>query len=182
MNHLISMFIDDELNIEEKIEYTEKSHRDLSFKGEAISLLQMEQTLRSRATDIVPEIELPPEKGSLFSWLRPISYMVPAAAAVTVILLFLLMPPKTTTSPHRFVIHHPDVSKVEIAGSFTEWKKVLLSKVGATGYWEITLDLSHGDHQFTYIIEDRLRIADPTILAREMDDFGGENSILQTGI
>jgi len=182
MDHLISMFIDDEMNMEEKIEYTEKVHQDNSFKDESIALLRLEQRLRSDVTDRVPEAALPSEKRSLFSWLRPVGYMVPAAAVTAVILLFLLMPAEITTTPHRFVIHRPDVNKVEIAGSFTQWQKISLKKVGATGYWEITLDLPRGEHQFSYIFEDRLKMADPTILTRVKDDFGGENSILLIGV
>jgi hypothetical protein len=182
MDHLISMFIDNELNMEEKIEYTEKVHQDTPFKDESIGLLRLEQRLRSDVTDRVPEAALLSAKRSLFSWLRPVGYMVPAAAVTAVILLLLLMPAKITTTPHRFVIHRPDVNKVEIAGSFTQWRKVALKRVGATGYWEITLDLPRGEHQFSYIFEDRLKVTDPTILAREKDDFGGENSILLVGV
>ena len=182
MNQLISMFIDDELNIEEKIEYTEQVHQDESFKDESIALLRQEQRLRSDITDRVPEVVLAPAKRSLFSWLRPIGYMVPAAAVTAVILLFLLMPAEVTTTPHRFVIHRPDVNKVEIAGSFTQWQRIPLKRVGETGYWEVTLDLPYGEHQFSYIFEDRVRVADPTILTRVKDDFGGENSILLIGV
>ncbi|MBW2623264.1 MAG: glycogen-binding domain-containing protein [Deltaproteobacteria bacterium] len=182
MDHLISMFIDDELNMEEKIDYIEKVHEDKSFKDESIALLRLEQRLRSDVTDRVPEAALAVEKRSLFSWLRPVGYMVPAVAVTAVVLLFLMMPAKVTTTPHRFVIHRPDVSKVEIAGSFTQWRKVSLKRAGTAGYWEITLDLPHGEHQFSYIFEDRLRLADPTILTREKDDFGGENSILLVGV
>ncbi|MBW2061171.1 MAG: glycogen-binding domain-containing protein [Deltaproteobacteria bacterium] len=182
MDHLISMFIDNELNMEEKIKYIEMVHQDKSFKDKSIALLQLEQRLRSDVTDRVPEAVLPSEKRKPFSWLRPVGYMVPAAAVTAAILLFLLMPAKITTTPHRFVIHRPDVKKVEIAGSFTQWQKVPLKRVGTTGYWEITLELPHGEHQFSYIFEDRLRVADPTILTLEKDDFGGENSILRIGV
>jgi len=182
MDHLISMFIDNELNMEEKIKYIEMVHQDKSFKDKSIALLQLEQRLRSDVMDRVPEAALPSEKRKPFSWLRPVGYMVPAAAVTAAILLFLLMPAKITTTPHRFVIHRPDVKKVEIAGSFTQWQKVPLKRVGTTGYWEITLELPHGEHQFSYIFEDRLRIADPTILTLEKDDFGGENSILRIGV
>lgn len=182
MNHLISMFIDDELDMEEKIELMENVHRDKSFKDESIELLSLEQRIRSKVVDRVPEVSLPVEKRSLFSFLRPVGLLVPAVAATAVILFFLLVPSEITTTPYRFVIHRPDVNKVEIAGSFTQWQRVLLNRVGATGYWEITLNLPHGEHHFSYIFEDRLKVADPTILTREKDDFGGENSILRIGV
>ena len=49
---------------------------------------------------------------------------------------------------------------------------------GASGYWEAVLEVPAGEHRLCYIIEGRIRIPDPTILIREKDDFGGENSIL----
>ncbi len=52
-----------------------------------------------------------------------------------------------------------------------------MNKIGTSGYWEITLNLIEGEHRFTYILEGREPFADPTILTRESDDFGGENSI-----
>jgi 1,4-alpha-glucan branching enzyme len=73
------------------------------------------------------------------------------------------------------------VDKVEISGSFIDWKVLPLSKVGSSGYWQIELKVPEGEHRYTYIIGDGLRIADPTILTREQDDFGGENSILFVG-
>jgi len=83
--------------------------------------------------------------------------------------------------PYRFVIYEPDARQVEITGSFTGWKKVSLEKRGAGGYWEVTLPLSTGEHSFTYILDGSRKVADPTLPSSEMDDFGGENSILYTG-
>ena len=54
-----------------------------------------------------------------------------------------------------------------------------MKRMGSSGYWEMTLDLPRTEHQFTYILEGNQRFADPTILTREGDDFGGENSVLR---
>ena len=54
-----------------------------------------------------------------------------------------------------------------------------MKKTGSNGYWETTLEMPAGEHRLCYIIEGGKRIPDPTILAREKDDFGGENSILE---
>ena len=53
-----------------------------------------------------------------------------------------------------------------------------MKKMGVSGYWEATVDLYPGEHHYSYILEGGRRIPDPTILTREKDDFGGENSIL----
>jgi 1,4-alpha-glucan branching enzyme len=89
------------------------------------------------------------------------------------------MPSQVTTStPYRFVIYRPDVSQVEITGSFTEWLKIPVKKIGSSGYWEVTLDLPRGEHRFTFILDGHQRFPDPSIPTREQDDFGGENSII----
>ena len=40
--------------------------------------------------------------------------------------------------------------------------------------------LKEGEHRFTYLINGLQPFADPTILTREPDGFGGENSIFYT--
>jgi 1,4-alpha-glucan branching enzyme len=82
------------------------------------------------------------------------------------------------TFPHRFVIYQPEVEKVEIAGSFTQWQTVPMNRIGSSGYWDLILDLPRGEHRFTYLLEGNRRIVDPTVPTREKDDFGGENSVL----
>jgi 1,4-alpha-glucan branching enzyme len=106
-----------------------------------------------------------------------------SALAAAVIVLLLFLPSQVTTStPYRFVIYRPDVSRMEITGSFTAWQRVPMNRVESSGYWEATLDLTQGEHRFTYILDGRQSFPDPTVLTRERDDFGGENSILLVGL
>ena len=78
----------------------------------------------------------------------------------------------------RFVIFQPAASSVQIAGSFTNWDNIPLKMVGPSGYWEIELDVTRGEHKYVFIVGDNEKIADPTILLKEKDDFGSENSVL----
>jgi len=41
--------------------------------------------------------------------------------------------------------------------------------------------LSEGEHTYSFIVDGKEQMADPTVSARQMDDFGGENSILKVG-
>jgi 1,4-alpha-glucan branching enzyme len=81
-----------------------------------------------------------------------------------------------------FIIYRPDISKAEISGSFTGWQPRTMNRIGDSGYWEVELALPGGEHRFSYILEGRRHIADPTVLIREKDDFGGENSILSVSL
>jgi 1,4-alpha-glucan branching enzyme len=80
---------------------------------------------------------------------------------------------------HRFIIYRPDISSVQLTGSFTGWQPTAMHRIGDSGYWEVEMALPDGEHRFAYLLEGSQRIADPTIPARERDDFGGENSILR---
>ncbi len=177
-DYMISMFIDNELGLDDKVNFLEKVHADRAFKDEAIELLQQEKLIRSEVVDHVPPVEFKMRKRFPYPLLRPVGLFA-SALAVAVVILFFFMPSQvSTTTPYRFVIYRPDVNQVEITGSFTEWTRIPMKKMGSSGYWEITLNLSKEEHRFTYILEGHQRFADPTILTQERDDFGGRNSIL----
>ena len=56
-----------------------------------------------------------------------------------------------------------------------------MDRIASSGYWEIKLDLKPGEHRYVFIFDGQHRLADPTVMAREQDDFGGENTVLVTG-
>lgn len=184
---LISQFIDDELDLDEKVEFVEKVHASSEFKEETVSLLNQERLLHTEIEDPKPFMKTAYPTRRTYTLMRPVSMAAAALAAVVLVLstaLFLKQLPDKQEAelpgviPYRFVIYEPDVRQVEIAGSFTGWKKVPLESKNLSGYWEVTIDLPPGEHSFSYILNGSRKIADPTVPASESDDFGGENSIL----
>ena len=112
----------------------------------------------------------------------------PAAGFVTALLLvgiYSILTPEVKVLPqmkvHRFVLYLPQADATKIVGTFTNWKPVPMEKIGTTGYWTLTLNLPQGEHRYSYLIEDGNQILDPTIAAREQDDFGKENSVIIVG-
>ena len=179
-DYLISSYIDDELNLDEKIEFVETVHAEAPFKDEAVDLLHQEKLIRGKVTDRVPAFTLQPERRRLaFSWWRPAG-MFAAGLAAALLVMFFVTPQQEQAmlSTHRFVLFQPDVDRVEITGSFLGWKAVPMTRSGTSGYWEVVLEVPAGEHRLCYILEGGRRIPDPTIAIREKDDFGGENSIL----
>ena len=176
--YMISMFIDDEMSVDEKIEFVETVHADAAVKDETIDLLQQEKLIRDRVVDRTPQakVNIRPRLGLRF-W-KPTTAFVCGLAAALVIVFFSQPEPKIATVPYRFVLYQPDAGRVELSGSFTGWHTIPMKKMGTSGYWETTGDLYPGEHQYSYILEGGRRMPDPTILTRENDDFGGENSIL----
>lgn len=181
--HLISMFIDDELDLEGKITFVESVHSDASYKMEAIELLCQEQHLRQKPVDGVPAIVIQPNRQKVrFQWLRPA--LVGLSCIAIAVFVWIWQSPnnqlvlRQPVKSHRFIIYQPDISSAQITGSFTDWKPRAMNHIGNSGYWETELELSSGEHRFVYILDGHRQIVDPTVPIREKDDFGGENSIL----
>lgn len=176
----ISLFIDDELGLDEKIEFVERVSSSRFFKDETIKFLNQEKLIRSEVVEYTPVVPIKTKPSPWSFFLRPLNLIPSTMALVAIILMLFFVPTGNHDSivPYRFVIYRPDVTRVEIAGSFTGWERVPMNRMGVSGYWEITLDLPQKEHRFTYILEGTQRYADPTILTREKDDFGSENSVL----
>jgi len=188
MEHFISMYIDDEMSLEEKILFINHINGNKAYTDDAVSMLEQEKKLHAALIQPVPEAAL------LLSKVKSNMHSLGMglAACILLFLSFLLganfsslndpllrstalMP---ATSQHRFVLFHQGSSQVEIAGSFTNWQKVPLTPTGSEGYWEITLEVPSGEHRYTFIIDENKRIPDPTVASKESDDFGTINSVL----
>lgn len=189
-DYLISMFIDNELDLDEKIDFVETVYGEQAFKDETIDLLEQEKVLYGEMVHRMPQMRMPLEKelasGFSIPWLRPVA-LFSAGLALGAAVLFIRPTsapvPMTTTVvsreiPHRFVIYRPDTDQAEIIGSFTRWQPVAMQKIGSSGYWNLTLNLPEGEYQYNYLVEDGKQITDPTVPERIQDDFGGENSII----
>ena len=181
MNSIISLFIDNELSIKEKCLFIKKVHDDTPFFHESLQMLNQEMLLRSNVVTRVPQadIRLPNSWTlTLKNLFRPMA-LIPAAVACAILFLTFLPSNNMKTNFNRFVLYRPDVSQVEIVGSFTDWKRIPLQKISNSGYWEGMFKLPKGEHRYTYILEGEKPYADPTVLTVEKDDFGGMNSIIR---
>jgi hypothetical protein len=178
-DYLISSYIDDELDLDAKIEFVETVHAQTAFKDEAVNLLQQEKLVRGEIVDRVPVVVFSEKRRILTSLWRPAGLFA-AGLAAALLVMFFVTPRQELPGPtkYRFVLYEPDVKRVEITGSFLGWTAVPMQRTGTSGYWEAILEVPAGEHRLCYIIEGRKRIPDPTIPTREKDDFGGENSIL----
>jgi len=184
MDYLASMYIDNEMDLEEKRLFVEKVRRDGSFYTETLDLLAQEKQLRElpELPPLAGEIAWRPSVGTVLARLfKPLGFATAGFAAALLLLFSFFQPPATTACSNRFVLFEPAARQVELAGSFTGWQRVDLHPVGSSGYWEISLPVPFGEHRFTYILDGNRQMADPTLPASEKDDYGGENSILTVG-
>lgn len=186
--YLISAFIDNEMDLDEKIEFVDTVHRENSFTRQTLALLGQEKSLK--ASMACPPVTIPsPILVEKKPWTRFFTPFFPPLAgfAAAVVLMVLLLPLRqppmqpeiaATHVPQRFVVYDPQTSKAEIVGSFTNWTPVPMQPIGSSGYWSLSLPVSPGEHRYSYLLEGGKQIADPTVPEREKDDFGGENSII----
>ena len=180
-DELISQFIDDELDLEEKIVFVETVHADGRFTREALDLLAQERRLREPPPASMPEMAWPSLRPARARAWR--SWRLAAGLAAAALLLALLwpsavVPPAGQRLSHRFVVYLPDAQAAAITGSFSGWQPIPMQKAGPEGYWEITLPLTPGEHRYSFLLDDGRPMADPTVWTRETDDFGSQNSVL----
>lgn len=187
-DYLISLYIDNELNLDQKITFVETVHQDRPFTDEALAILRQEQQLRTSWTEppfvaatLPTRAITKPTFNPFANWFKPVGGFV--LAALIVGLLFLLQSRPTSTvhqeTQQRFVLYLPESPQASIVGTFTGWKPIPMERIGASGYWSLTLSVPLGEHRYSYLIEENRRIADPTVVTKEQDDFGGENSVIQ---
>ena len=80
---------------------------------------------------------------------------------------------------HLFVQFRLDASasRVQLAGSFTNWEPRYELHQSAPGVWTITVPLTQGVHDYAFVVDGREWVADPYAL-QISDGFGGTNSRL----
>ncbi len=189
-NVIISLYLDDELSLEEKRDFALRCSRDPAFLEETLSLLEQEKLLRSDASDLLRAVPAGGPKPVPRQRLRPMNLLA-AGLALAMIGLSIPWLRRTEAPPseparleiasHRFVLYEPTATQVEIAGDFTGWRKLGLDPLPRSGYWELTLEVPPGSHRYTFFIDGNRKVEDPTARSSESDDFGGRNSILVAG-
>jgi hypothetical protein len=178
MDTVISQFIDNELNIDEKITFVRRIHTNRRFTDETVGFLEVEQQLRGKVADAAPSLQFVRQGPRFPRWLAFGGLAWAASLAVWALLWLGAPTGEMAFTPHRFVIYQPEAKQIELTGSFTNWRALPMEAVGSSGYWELRLDIPEGEHRFSYIIDGDQRLPDPTVPSREKDDFGGANSIL----
>lgn len=189
MEQFISMYIDNELSLDEKKLFVGQVAINKRYRDEVLDLLEQEKLLAGALVHDLADLEMPSGK-SANTW-----HTLGLGLAACVALCFSFFAgsffPQTADQPpgnsvaiveavaqHRFVIYQQGSAQVEITGSFTDWQKVALVPSGTNGYWEVTLPVVSGEHRYTFIVDGKRLVPDPTVDIQEADDFGAINSIL----
>ncbi|HMA76699.1 MAG TPA: glycogen-binding domain-containing protein [Candidatus Krumholzibacteriaceae bacterium] len=78
-----------------------------------------------------------------------------------------------------FSLSRKGCSKISVIGSFNSWNPdINPMKQVEDGKWETRIVLSPGKHTYKFLIDNKLRISDPSCVLEEPDGFGKKNSVL----
>ena len=178
---LISQYIDDELSLEEKAEFVKEINRDDTFCTETLSMLDTEMLMAGMTPEAPPLPAIKPERKRLFTPASVMSFTALAASIAVALKVFMFAPvPEQHTGGYRFVVYEPDAEHMALAGSFSDWQSIDMKQVG-DGYWQVSVPLEKGEYTYTYILDGKTKMPDPASPAKQVDDFGGENSVITIG-
>ena len=146
-----------------------------------------------------------PKKSSRLAilWRRmsvPVSFVplriVSAAASLALVLLVVILlagrgPDQTsvTSLPRAengsertvvFTLNMPDASRVELIGTFNQWKPgdSVMTWDESRKAWVLSLDLTKGRYEYAFLVDGEKVVPDPDALVYRDDGFGNKNSIL----
>jgi hypothetical protein len=80
----------------------------------------------------------------------------------------------------QFILADSTARSVSIVGDFNDWEPAPMTRLG-DGAWSITIPLRVGQYQFHYIVNDSVRVTDPTLPAVP-SAFGSSNSFINVAI
>ena len=108
MDYLSSMYIDNEMDLDEKKQFVEKVRSDQAFYSQTLELLEQEQLLRKQPflPDLAPEQRWqPPVWDGLKRFFRPLGFATAGFTAAVLIFLGVFQPPVPPLCSNRFVLY-----------------------------------------------------------------------------
>ncbi len=81
----------------------------------------------------------------------------------------------------RFEVAAPGARRVELVGSFNDWRpgEIVLDGPDAAGRWTATVELPAGRHEYLFLVDGKQWVTDPRAAAYRPDGFGRENALLE---
>lgn len=125
------------------------------------------------ADRIVGRVLVPPPPASVF---RPWAVALAAACLALGIFIGRVGTPGRAEGQVRLWLDAPRARQVAVAGDFTDWKPVPLTRRGPR--WETELELPPGRYQYVFIVNDKVMVVDPRSRELERDARGRLYSVL----
>jgi hypothetical protein len=157
-DEIISLFIDDEMDLEDKIIFVETVHSDSVFTEETLDLLKQEKLLATHLS-----ISRPMPRISSFKYLWPLinpfkTLMLVLATAMVIILITC---PKTGFQEVwcQFAISKPDLEKADNSIIFTPGKPFSVKFSDRNGYWKDSIEPCLGGNEYIHFLDWKISAA-----------------------
>ncbi len=81
----------------------------------------------------------------------------------------------------RFEVRAPAARRVELVGSFNDWRpgEIVLNGPDDSGQWTATVELPAGRHEYLFLVDGKDWVTDPRAAAYRPDGFGRQNALLE---
>ncbi len=81
----------------------------------------------------------------------------------------------------RFEVRAPAARRVELVGSFNDWRpgEIVLNGPDDSGRWTATVELPAGRHEYLFLVDGKDWVTDPRAAAYRPDGFGRQNALLE---
>jgi Glycogen recognition site of AMP-activated protein kinase len=82
-------------------------------------------------------------------------------------------------SVQQFIFVAPEARSVRLVGDFNDWDtdRTPMVRASANGAWSVTVPLTPGRHEYQFVVDDTLRLTDPSA-PQTSSDFGSPNSVI----
>lgn len=81
---------------------------------------------------------------------------------------------KTQDGRFRFRVYLPHASHVELLGGFTRWRAAPIQmNRQEPGWWEIVAEIPEGEHEFCYLVDYSIWLADYAAHGVSLSGLGG---------
>ncbi len=75
---------------------------------------------------------------------------------------------------HLFRVYLPQALSVELVGAFTNWRESPIHLLrDSSGWWFVRLDLTAGDHDFSYLVDGSTWLPDYAASGVRRNGYGG---------
>lgn len=80
----------------------------------------------------------------------------------------------------HFELHAPGADRVELLGTFNNWKTDDIVLVGpdASGHWTAKVELPEGRHEYIFLVDGERWMADPKAATHRPDGYGRVNTVI----
>jgi hypothetical protein len=88
---------------------------------------------------------------------------------------------RTAATTIHFELHAPGADRVELVGSFNDWKpgNIVLQGPDASGHWTADLTLPEGRYEYGFLVDGERWVADPKATIQRPDGFGRINTVIE---